>query len=79
MVTFIAVLEQALQVQQYLCANHTKSNYFDREIKYLDFISGHQFSAETECPKKIRWTNKWVQVCSTSPGFGQNILVPTVV
>ncbi len=32
MVTVIAVLEQAWQVQQFLCANHTKIPYFDREI-----------------------------------------------
>jgi hypothetical protein len=29
-------------------ANHTKNPYFDREIKYLDFVSGHLASAETE-------------------------------
>ncbi len=48
MVSFIAGLEQAWQVQQFLCANHTKIPYFDREIKYLDFISGHLASAETQ-------------------------------
>jgi hypothetical protein len=31
MVIFIAVLEQAWQVQQFLCANHIKIPYFDRE------------------------------------------------
>jgi hypothetical protein len=39
MVSFIAVLEQALQVQQFLCANHTKIPYVDRKKKYLDFVS----------------------------------------
>jgi hypothetical protein len=34
MVIFIAVLEQAQQVQQFLCADHKKIPYFDREIKY---------------------------------------------
>jgi hypothetical protein len=31
-----------------LVSNHTKIPYFDREIKYLDFVSGHLASAETE-------------------------------
>jgi hypothetical protein len=48
MVSFIAVLEQAWQVQQFVCANHTKNPYFDREIKYLDFVSGYVASAETQ-------------------------------
>jgi hypothetical protein len=48
MVIFIALLEQAWQVQQYLCENHTKTPYFDREIKYLDFVTGHLASAEKE-------------------------------
>jgi hypothetical protein len=48
MVIFIVVLEQAQQVQQFLCANHTKIPYFDREIKYLDFVSDHLASAERE-------------------------------
>ncbi len=51
MVNFIAVLEQVWQVQQFLCANHTKILNFDREIKYLDFVSGHLASAETQWPK----------------------------
>ncbi len=46
MVSFIAVLEQAWQVQQLLGANHTKIPYFDREIKDLDFVSGHLASTE---------------------------------
>jgi hypothetical protein len=45
MVSFIAVLEQAWQVQQFLHANHTQIPYFDREIKCLDFVSGHLASA----------------------------------
>ncbi len=45
---FIAVLEQAWQVQQFFCANLTKNPYFDRLIKYLDFVSGHLASAERE-------------------------------
>jgi hypothetical protein len=45
---FIAVLEQAWQVQQFLCANHTKIPYFDIEIKYLDFVSCRLASAETQ-------------------------------
>jgi hypothetical protein len=48
MAFFIAVLEKAWQVQQFLCASHTQIPYFDREIKYLDFVSGHLSSAETE-------------------------------
>jgi hypothetical protein len=48
MVIFIAVLEQAWQVQQFLFANHTKIPYFDREIIYVGFVSGHLASAETE-------------------------------
>jgi hypothetical protein len=38
MVIFIAVLEQARQVQEFWHANHTKIPYFDREIKYLDLL-----------------------------------------
>jgi hypothetical protein len=41
MVIFIAVLEQGWQVQEIWCA-------IDREIKYLDFVSGHSASTETE-------------------------------
>jgi hypothetical protein len=48
MFIFIAVLEQAWRIQQFVCANHTKNPYFDREIKYFDFVSGHLASAETE-------------------------------
>jgi hypothetical protein len=36
------------QVQQFLCSNHTKIPYFDREIKYLDFVSGNLASAEIQ-------------------------------
>jgi hypothetical protein len=48
MVIFIAVLEKAQQVEQFLCSNHTRIPYFGREIKYLDFVSGHLASAETQ-------------------------------
>jgi hypothetical protein len=49
MVIFIAVfLEQAWRVQEFWCANKTKIPYFDREINYLYFVSGHLASAETE-------------------------------
>jgi hypothetical protein len=48
MVIIVAVLEQAWQDQQFLCANHTQIPYFDREIKYLDFVSGHLSKVETE-------------------------------
>jgi hypothetical protein len=48
MVIFVAVLGQAWQVQEFWCANHTKISYFDRDIKYLDFVSGHLASKETE-------------------------------
>ncbi len=48
MVIFVAVLEKARQVQQFWCENHIKIPYFDREIKYLDFVSGHLTSTETE-------------------------------
>ncbi len=42
MVIFVAVLEQAWQVQEFWCANKLYNiPYFDREIKYLDFVSGH--------------------------------------
>jgi hypothetical protein len=41
-------LEQAWQVQEFWCANNKKNPYFDRETKYLDFISGQLASAETE-------------------------------
>jgi hypothetical protein len=44
----LIVLEQAWLVTEFWCANHTKIPYFDREIKYLDCVSGHQASAETE-------------------------------
>ncbi len=57
MVIIVAVLEQAWQDQQFLCANHTQIPYFDREIKYLDFVSGHLSKVETEWPKNIRWPN----------------------
>jgi hypothetical protein len=48
MVGFIAVLEQTPQLKQFLCANSTKIPNIDREIKYLDFVSGHLASAETQ-------------------------------
>ena len=48
MVSFVAVLEQAWQVQQFLCAKYTKIPYFDQEIKFLEFVSGHLASAETQ-------------------------------
>jgi hypothetical protein len=63
MVIFIAVLEQAWQIQEFWCANHTKNLYFDREIKYLDFVSGHLASTETQQPKHIQVTKK-IQVAS---------------
>ncbi len=44
----IAVLEQACREQQFWCANHTKNPSLDRQIKYLDFASGHLASTETE-------------------------------
>jgi hypothetical protein len=47
-VILIAVLEQAQQVKEFWCANHTKIPYFDREIKYFDFVSGHLAIMETE-------------------------------
>jgi hypothetical protein len=48
MVGFIAVLEQTPQLQQFWCANNKKNPNIDREIKYLDFVSGHLASAETQ-------------------------------
>jgi hypothetical protein len=48
MVIFIAVLEQAWQVQEFWCANYAQIPYFDRDINNLDFVSGHLASAETE-------------------------------
>ncbi len=48
MVIFIAVLEQTWRVQEFWCATYTKIPYFEREIKYLDFVSGHLASTETE-------------------------------
>ncbi len=48
MVIFIAVLEQAWRVQEFWCAIYTKIPYFDREIKYFDFVSGHLASAEKQ-------------------------------
>jgi hypothetical protein len=53
MVILIAVLEQAWQGQEFWAANHTKIPYFDREIKYLDFVSGHLAIAETESDQNI--------------------------
>ncbi len=48
MVGFIAVLEQTLQLQQFWCANSKNFPNIDREIIYLDFVSGHLASAETQ-------------------------------
>jgi hypothetical protein len=48
MVGFIAVLEQTPQLQQFRCANSRKKSNIDREIKYLDFVSCHLASAETQ-------------------------------
>ncbi len=48
MVGFIAVLEQIPQLQQFWCANSKKNPNNDREIKYLDFVSGHLARAETQ-------------------------------
>jgi hypothetical protein len=48
MVGFIEVLKQFPQLQQFLLANSTKIPYIGGEIKYLDFVSGHLASAETE-------------------------------
>ncbi len=48
MVGLIAVLEQTPQLQQFWCANSKKNPNIDREIKYLDFVSGHLASAETQ-------------------------------
>ena len=48
MVGFIAVLEQTPQLQQFLYANSTKIPNINREIKYLDFVSGHLASADTQ-------------------------------
>jgi hypothetical protein len=48
MVIFIAIFKQDWQVQELWCANHTKNPYFDREIIYLDFVSDHLASVETE-------------------------------
>ncbi len=48
MVVFIAVLERTPQLQQFWCANSKKNPNIDREIKYLDFVSGHLVSAETQ-------------------------------
>ncbi len=52
MVGFIAVLGWTQQLQQFLCVNSTKIPNIDREIKYLDFVSGHLASGETQLPKK---------------------------
>ncbi len=63
MVIFIAFLEQAWRVQEFWCAFYTKIPYFDREIKYLVFVSGHLASTETQWPKHIQVTKK-IQVAS---------------
>jgi hypothetical protein len=49
----------------FLCANHIKIPYFDREIIYVDFVGGHLASAETEWPQIIQVT-KWIQVASNT-------------
>ncbi len=48
MVGFIAVLERTPQLQQFWCANSKNYPNIDREMKYLDFVSGHLASAETQ-------------------------------
>ncbi len=78
MVSFVAVLEQAWQVQQFLCANHTKIPCFDREIKYLDFVSGHLASAETQWQKIIQVT-KSIQVASTYASNWDKLQVKTIL
>jgi hypothetical protein len=72
MVIYIAVLEEAWWVQEFWCANHTKIPYFDREIKYLDFVSGHLASVETEWPKQIQVTES-IQV-SLTPIWGGRVV-----
>jgi hypothetical protein len=47
MVGFIAVLEQMPQLQKCWFANSKKNPNIDKEIKYLDFVSGHLASAVT--------------------------------
>ncbi len=65
MVGFIAVLEQTPQLQQFWCANSKKNPNIDREIEYLDFVSGHLASTETQWPKKSQVT-KSIQVASST-------------
>jgi hypothetical protein len=48
MVGFVAVLKRTPQLQQFWCANSKKNPNIDREIKYLDFVSGHLASAEIQ-------------------------------
>jgi hypothetical protein len=48
MVGFIVVLERTPQLQQFWCVNNKKNANIDREIKYLDFVSGHLPSTETQ-------------------------------
>jgi hypothetical protein len=48
MVGCIAVLKQTPQLQQFWCAISKKNPNIDREIKYLDFVSGHLASAEKQ-------------------------------
>ncbi len=71
MVIFIVALEQAQRVQEFWCANYTKIPYVDREIKYLDFVSGHLANAETDWPKHIQMTKK-IQVASILSGRSKN-------
>jgi hypothetical protein len=47
MVIFIAIFEQAWQVPKNWCAKYTKIPYFEKEMKYLYFISGHLASTKT--------------------------------
>jgi hypothetical protein len=55
---FIAVLELAWRVQEFWCANHTKIPNIDREIKYLDIVSGHLYLAQKHSDqKKVRQPN----------------------
>jgi hypothetical protein len=63
MVILLQFLEQAWRVQEFRCANYTKMPYFDRGLNYLDFVSGHLASTETEQPKHIQVT-KQIQVAS---------------
>jgi hypothetical protein len=45
---FYCIFGTSLASTIFVCAFHTKIPYFDREIKYLVFGSGHLAGAETE-------------------------------